>query len=237
MADHDVVPAAEGDEFFEQLSRTVGSRRHVGVVAPHQFHTGQVHFLQRFEIGLPVVLFFQGVGQDAGAGELRHRGVGRIARIGYEYPVAFVQEGQRNVHHTLLAADQGQDFVGRVQVHAVPSLIPPGELRTQFRNTYVRLVPVRVGPCCRLAERLHGFGRRGQVRAADPQVDDACAGFVHPGHLFQFHGEVVLLDVFHPAGRGDGRFCRFRFFGAAKLRRLLFFHTENKKAPASRQEL
>ena len=50
-----VVAQGEIYQFFVRLAPGVGTRRHVGIVGPHDFHARQVHFFQGFEVRLPAV--------------------------------------------------------------------------------------------------------------------------------------------------------------------------------------
>ena len=102
---------------------------------------------------------------------------------------------------TFLGADERLYFCIRVQLYAVPSLIPAGKATAQFGNTHIRLVAMSVGVAGRIAKRLYGTLRRGHVGTADAQADYILAFGVHLCHFFQLFREIVFAYACQPVGR------------------------------------
>ena len=206
---HDVVPAGEVHQFLVSLTAGVGSGRHVGIVGPHEFYARQVALFQGVEVRLPPVLGFQVVVGDFLPEQFAERGIGGVARIGYQHAVAGVGQGQRDMQDAFLGTDERLYLAVRVQVHIVPPFVEISHGLAQLRNAHGGLVTVYVGFLGFGAQRLDGLWRRRHVRASDGQADDVLALGVHPGHFFQFHREIVFLYGSQPVG---GLYVRVKLF-------------------------
>ena len=193
---HDeVVLAGKGHQPFVGLHAGRCSRGHVGIVHPHQA-TGPLgifeNLLQQSEVWLPVVLLLQLVGHGDDAEQLAQRRVGGIAGIGHQHIVAGVDEGERRVEDALLRAYQRQNFLGRVEVDAIPPPIEAGHGLAQLRRALRGLVAVSRGVVGHLAQLVDGLFRRRHVGAANGQTDDVLPSGIQLGHLLQLAAEVVF---------------------------------------------
>ena len=112
---HDAVAAGEIHQFLVGLSARGGSGRHVGIVAPEEFHSFEVHVLQFLKVRLPVVLGSEIIVHHLAAEEAGERGVGRIAGIRDEHLLAGIDEGEGGVENALFGADERLDFSLGVQ--------------------------------------------------------------------------------------------------------------------------
>ena len=198
--DDDVVPLREVHQFFVGFATRVGTRGHVRIIAPKDFHARQVHLFQGIEIRLPSVFGQQVVVGDLLPEQFAERGVGGIAGVGHQHPVAGIGEGERHVQDAFLGADERLDFAVRVQVHAVPAFVECGHGAAQFRDAHGGLVAMRVGLVCFFTQCLDGLRRRGHVGASDSQADDVLAFRVHASHFFELHREVVFFHGGQPVG-------------------------------------
>ena len=94
VADQDAMSATEIHDALIQRWCGVAAGRHVGIVGPHHLHAAQIHLLQGIEVGLPTFVLQQIVVDQLGTYQLADRAIGRIARIGNQDPIAWIQEGE-----------------------------------------------------------------------------------------------------------------------------------------------
>ena len=198
--DDDAVTPAKLDQTSKQLDRGVGAGRHVGVVDPHEFDAVERQRLELIEVGLPPVLLVEVVGEDFGLGQPAHRAVSGVAGVGYQHPVAGVEEGEADVQDALFRADERLNFALGVEFYAIPAGIPVGKSLPQFGNAHVGLVAVGVGAPALGAERLDGIGVGRPVGAPDAQADDVETLGVESGNLFELAREVVFAYLVYPVG-------------------------------------
>ena len=131
-----------------------------------------------------------------------HGAVGGVAGVGNEHGVAGFQKRHAHVHQAFFGAQQGHNFGGRVQGHAVVALVELGHGAAQGRRALVALVAVGIGLRGRGRQGRHHAGVRRQIGTADAQVDDVGPGRVQGCQLAQLAREIVFAGVGQAAGNG-----------------------------------
>ena len=180
---HDAVILGKLHQAFVGFTLGTASRRHVGIIGPHQFHSREVHLLQLLEVGLPTVVLAQIVVHDIRTEDLRERGVGGVAGIGHQHAIPRIHEGQRHVEDTLLRADQRQHLGLPIQIYIVPTLVEESHRLAQFGCSHRHLIAMGIGVVSHLTEFFHRLGRRGHIGTADRKTDNVLTLGVHLGHL------------------------------------------------------
>ena len=96
---------------LKQGGRGRGTRGHMRVIEPHDLDGMLVHQIRHsFPVGLPAIIFLEGVLQHVGSHEFAHRAVGRVAQFGHQHPVILVQKRHRDMRDSFFGADQGQNL-------------------------------------------------------------------------------------------------------------------------------
>src|SRR5690606_9873738 len=142
VADQDIMPFAESNDFIKHFCRSLGTRGHVWVIDPHHLDLGQVFFLDFGQIGQPVVCLAKFVRYYRGATNPYGTTICRIAGIGYQYLVACFQVSHTDVHNTLFGTNEWQHLIVGIQGNAVITLIPVRHSLAQYGRTFVALVTV-----------------------------------------------------------------------------------------------
>ena len=205
--DENAVTAAEIHQALIQLRGGLGSGGHTGIVGPHQFDAFQIHLFQSVEVRIPAVFFQQVVLHNTGIHHIGGRCIGGITGVRNQHAVSRIQESQGDEEDTFLGTGEGLDLGGRIQRHAIISLIPGGKTFPQFGDADIALIPVHAVFLGIVGHRLQGFAGRCPVRGADAQVDDGVQALrrapgIETGHLLVLDGKVILLD-------GERSFCGF----------------------------
>ena len=201
VVDHyDIVVLGKAHQPLVGLAACPSTRRHIGIVGPHQLHARQVHALQLLKIRLPTVILAQVVVDNLRTEDFRQRRICRISGIRHQHLVARIHESQRDMQDTLLRTYQRQHLGLRVKVNIIPTLVECRHGLTQLRRTHRRLISVCSWLSCHLTQFLDGLLRWWHVRTANGQTDNVLAFGIELCHFFQFSTEVVFLYQAQPVG-------------------------------------
>ena len=199
----DVVTTGKLDKAFEETRCGSGAGGHVGIVQEHHLHAAEIALFESLEVGHPAVFFRQEVVVDHTAGQFDGRCVGGVSGVGHQHLVAGVDVCLTQVAEPLFRTVEGQDFGGRVERDAVSGGVPVGNRLQEHLFAFVVGISVNVSILGSLIEGFNHGGVRGQVGAADTEVDDVVSGTAHGVDLSQFFRKVVFLDLAEPVGHFD----------------------------------
>ena len=177
---------------------------------PSALQTAALDFV---EIGHPPAVLAQHVIDADAPGDRHRRTVGRIAGIGHQHAVAFVEIGHTDVHHALFRPDQRKNLALRIERDAVALLIPKRERLAQHGRALVRLIAVIAGLGGLGGQRSDHVRMGRPVGTADTQIDDLTARGAHPVDFAQLFREIVLSHSAESPGQFHfDRFHLLSFF-------------------------
>ena len=102
--------------------------------------------------------------------------VDRVARRGHQRGVTGAEQDPHEVAEALLGADGVDDLGLGVELHPEGAQVQVGDGPAQLRDAPAGRVPVVARLAGRLGQLLHDQVGRGDVRVAEPEVDDVVAG-------------------------------------------------------------
>ena len=132
MHDEDAVFACKSQQSLQHLYFRQFAGRHVRIVHEHEFYPvdrtiGYFIFhdcFQLLEIRKPVCFLPQMILGKGTTSQANSTAVGRVTGIGDQGNVSLIQVGHANVHNALLASDQREDLVVRIQRNPIPAGVP-----------------------------------------------------------------------------------------------------------------
>ena len=193
VADDDLILLRELNHPLEVVLGHDDGRRIVRRVQPHQLGLPRHIFGDRVQIGQEPVGFRERHNVRDPAAEARADRIDRVAGAGDQHDIAGINECQMDVADAFLRTDQRQHFVGRVQRHVEPALVPISYRRTERQHALIRGILMVLRVFGRLRQALDDRRRCGQIRIADAEVDD-----IHAlGNCRLFH----LIDSGKEIGR------------------------------------
>ena len=190
--DDDVVILCKLHQSLVGLTTRIATRRHVGIVGPHQLHVREIHLLQFVEVGLPPIVLTQVVIHNLRTQYLRERCIGGIARIGHEHLVARIHESEGDVEDTLLRTDERLYLRLGVEIDIIPTLVEVGHRLAELWRSHRGLISVGTGVVGHFTELLDGLWRWRHIGTADGEADDILTFSIQLGYLLQLTAEVVF---------------------------------------------
>ena len=191
---HYAVAATEIHQLLVRLAPGGGSGGHVGIVAPKEFDSRQVHPFEGLKVGLPAMLGQKVIIAHLATQQAREGGVRGVTRVGHQHALTWIDQSEGHMKDALLRTNEGLNLGERVEGYAVPARVKLGHCLAQLWDAASRLIAVGIGATGFATQGLDGSVRGWLVGTANGQTDDVHALRVELGHLLEFAREVVFRD-------------------------------------------
>ena len=171
MREDNVVLEAEFDRVLEEREVNGRGGRIVGIVQPQHLCAPRHFGGNRGEVGHESVFFSQRQKIRLAAVENASRVIDRVARIGNQHDVAWIDDRGREIRDAFLGADQRAHFALSVEADAEAAPVPLRGRFAKLRQAFVVGIAVILAVVGGALERLDDMPRRGQVRVANREAD------------------------------------------------------------------